>query len=100
MSQNGPPSLIEPIFGTIVLRNLQGISGVTVAAHDGSGRPPMGEPIGATKNSSRLGVFYRRSGYPVVSHLTVALTLYAFARQAPAAPTGYAEAQSCVACHQ
>ena len=38
------PSLIEPVVGTITLRNLQGADGVQVRALDGSGQP-FGPPI-------------------------------------------------------
>ncbi len=39
VNQGGPPSLIEPVAGTIVLRNLQGATAVIAAALDGAGRP-------------------------------------------------------------
>jgi len=41
-NQGEYPSLIEPVSGTVVLRNLQGAKGVTAVALDGAGRP-MGE---------------------------------------------------------
>jgi hypothetical protein len=40
------PSLIEPVVGTITLRNLQEAKGVQVRALDGSGQP-LGPPIRA-----------------------------------------------------
>ena len=40
----GPPSLIEPVAGKVVLRNLSGATGVSAAALDGAGRP-LGNPI-------------------------------------------------------
>lgn len=40
----GPPSLIEPVAGKVVLRNLAGATAVSAAALDGAGRP-LGYPI-------------------------------------------------------
>jgi hypothetical protein len=40
----GPPSLIEPVAGKVILRNLSGATGVSAAALDGAGRP-LGKPI-------------------------------------------------------
>jgi hypothetical protein len=37
--QGHSPSLIEPVSGSILLRNLQGASAVSTQALDGSGRP-------------------------------------------------------------
>jgi hypothetical protein len=56
-NQGGPPSLIEPVTGTIALHDLQGVAGVTAIALDGSGRP-LGETIAAKKTSSgwELGI--------------------------------------------
>ena len=39
VNQGGSPSLIEPVTGKIVLRNLQGAKGVSITALDGSGCP-------------------------------------------------------------
>ncbi len=38
-NQGGPPSLIEPVTGTVTLRNLENATGVSVLALDGSGKP-------------------------------------------------------------
>lgn len=46
----GAPTLIEPITGTVMLRNLENAAGVTVAALDGEGKP-MGEAIRARKTT-------------------------------------------------
>jgi hypothetical protein len=43
-----PPVLIEPVAGTVTLRNLKGATGVTVRPLDGSGKP-LGKPISATR---------------------------------------------------
>ncbi|MEO8623764.1 MAG: hypothetical protein ABI625_21975 [bacterium] len=52
VDQGGSPSLIEPVTGTIVLRNLSGaIASVTASALDGSGKP-IGAPIAATKGDA------------------------------------------------
>jgi hypothetical protein len=45
-NQGESPSLIEPVSGTVTLRNLQGAKSVTAQALDGAGRP-LGEPITA-----------------------------------------------------
>jgi hypothetical protein len=39
VNQGGSPSLIEPVTGKIVLRNLQGAKSVSITALDGSGCP-------------------------------------------------------------
>jgi hypothetical protein len=51
VNQGGPPSLIEPVTGTIVLRNLDGAVGVSAVALDGAGRP-IGAPIAATRTTA------------------------------------------------
>ena len=52
VSQGGPPSLIEPVMGTITLRALSGaVTAVTVAALDGAGKP-IGAPIQAARSAS------------------------------------------------
>jgi len=48
VDQGGSPSLIEPVTGAIVLRNLSGATAVSAVALDGAGKP-MGAPISATK---------------------------------------------------
>jgi hypothetical protein len=50
VNQGGVPSLIEPVTGKIVLRNLQGAKGVSVTALDGSGCP-----LGAKIHAQRAG---------------------------------------------
>jgi hypothetical protein len=42
------PTLIEPVTGQLLLRNLEGARGVTMAALDGSGRR-IGAPVAAVK---------------------------------------------------
>jgi hypothetical protein len=49
--QGGSPTLIEPVTGKIILRNLNGATGVSARALDGSGRP-IGEPIVAAKSGA------------------------------------------------
>jgi hypothetical protein len=49
-NQGGSPSLIEPVAGTVVLRNLQGARSVTATALDGAGHA-IGEPIPAKRNT-------------------------------------------------
>jgi len=44
------PSLIEPVSGTVTLRNLQAARAVTITALDGAGRP-IGKPIPAKKTA-------------------------------------------------
>ena len=51
LDQGGSPSLIEPVSGTITLRNLEGVKSVTATALDGSGAP-IGKPIEATQTNS------------------------------------------------
>ncbi len=51
VSTGGPPSLIEPVTGTVTLRDLQGAKAVSAAALDGSGKP-LGSPIEAKKAAS------------------------------------------------
>jgi len=50
VNQGGSPSLIEPVTGKIVLRDLQGAKGVSVTALDGSGCP-----LGAKIQAQRAG---------------------------------------------
>jgi hypothetical protein len=45
--QGGPPALIEPVTGTITLRNLEGAVSVTATPLDGAGHPAGGEIAGA-----------------------------------------------------
>jgi hypothetical protein len=44
----GPPSLIEPVTGTVTLRDLRGARAVSATALDGAGKP-LGAPIEAKK---------------------------------------------------
>jgi hypothetical protein len=44
------PSLVEPVTGTITLRNLEGATAVSAAALDGAGKP-IGAPIQAKKTA-------------------------------------------------
>jgi hypothetical protein len=46
----GSPSLIEPVTGTVVLRNLKAAASVTATALDGSGKP-LGAAIPAKKTA-------------------------------------------------
>jgi hypothetical protein len=48
VDQGGSPSLIEPVTGWVVLRDLSGATAVSAVALDGAGKP-IGEPISATK---------------------------------------------------
>jgi len=50
VSQGGSPTLIEPVSGTITLRNLDGAKGVSATALDGSGAP-VGEPTAGRKTA-------------------------------------------------
>ena len=43
--------MIEPVSGTVVLRNLQGAKGVTAVALDGAGRP-MGEALAGRRTAA------------------------------------------------
>lgn len=49
-NQGSSPSLIEPVAGTLTLRNLEKAKGVSASALDGSGKP-MGEPIASRKTA-------------------------------------------------
>lgn len=51
----GSPSLIEPVTGTVVLRNLEGAKSVAARAMDGAGQA-IGEPIPAKKNGDGWAV--------------------------------------------
>jgi hypothetical protein len=48
--QGHSPTLIEPVAGTVTLRNIQGASAVSAAALDGSGKP-IGNEIQAKKSA-------------------------------------------------
>jgi len=47
----GPPTVIEPVTGSITVRNLAGAKGVSAIALDGSGRP-IGDPTIANKTDA------------------------------------------------
>ena len=49
-NQGGPPSLIEPVSGTITLRHIEGATGVSARALDGAGQP-IGEALAAKKTA-------------------------------------------------
>jgi hypothetical protein len=49
-NQGGSPSLIEPVTGTVTLRNLEKVKAVSVAALDGSGKV-TGEAMAAKKTT-------------------------------------------------
>ena len=49
--QGGPPSLIEPVSGSITLRDIAGARNVSISALDGSGRP-IGRPIAAARSAA------------------------------------------------
>ena len=49
--QGGSPSLVEPVSGSITLRNIVGARGVAIGALDGSGRP-IGEPSAALRSAA------------------------------------------------
>jgi hypothetical protein len=52
LSQGGPPSLIEPVTGSITLRNLAGrVRGVRAVALDGAGKA-LGRPIVAKREAA------------------------------------------------
>ncbi|MCI0723783.1 MAG: hypothetical protein L0338_33215, partial [Acidobacteria bacterium] len=44
----GPPTLIEPVTGKVILRNIEKATEVRVAALDGAGRP-IGKPVNAKR---------------------------------------------------
>jgi hypothetical protein len=51
VDQGGPPSLIEPVSGTVTLRDIVGARSVSVTALDGAGKA-IGVPIPATRSSA------------------------------------------------
>jgi hypothetical protein len=55
VNQGGSPSLIEPVTGTVMLRNLQGARSVTASALDGAGHT-IGDPIPARKTADGWAV--------------------------------------------
>jgi len=47
-TRGGPPTMIEPVTGWLMLRNIDGAVGMTVTALDGSARP-IGKPLSARR---------------------------------------------------
>jgi hypothetical protein len=45
------PTLIEPVTGTVTLRNIEGAKTVSAVALDGSGKP-IGDPLRANKTAA------------------------------------------------
>jgi hypothetical protein len=68
-NQGGSPSLIEPVAGTVTLRNLQGATAVTATALDGAGRA-IGEAIAGKKTA---GGWVLPIGEPVTTWYAVAV---------------------------
>ena len=50
MNQGGSPTLIEPVTGVVVLRNIEKAGAVSAAALDGAGKP-IGEAIEAKRTA-------------------------------------------------
>jgi hypothetical protein len=69
-NQGSSPSLIEPVTGTITLRDLVGASAVSAVALDGAGKP-IGAPIRATRSASAWSL---RIGDPVTTWYIVSVT--------------------------
>jgi hypothetical protein len=69
-NQGESPSLIEPVTGTVTLRNLQGAKSVTAQALDGAGRP-LGEPMSAHKTAAGWTLTL---GEPVTTWYTIRVT--------------------------
>jgi hypothetical protein len=69
LDQGGPPSLVEPVTGAIVLRNLVGAVAVSAVALDGAGKP-IGAPIAAVKSAAgwKLPI-----GHPVTTWYVVSV---------------------------
>src|SRR5476649_2860340 len=63
----GPPSLIEPVKGSIILRNLRAAKSVTAIPLDGAGRP-IGAGIEAVKSGDSWSIAV---GEPVTSWYVV-----------------------------
>jgi hypothetical protein len=71
LDQGGPPSLIEPVTGTITLRQLTGrVTGVSAVALDGAGKP-IGAPIAARRTSAG---WVLPIGRPVTAWYVVSVT--------------------------
>ena len=69
LNQGGSPSLVEPVTGTVTLRNLAGAKAVSAAALDGSGRP-IGAPIQGNKTAAGWEI---RIGDPVTTWYVVSV---------------------------
>ena len=68
-NEGGPPSLIEPVAGTVTLRNLEKAAGIAVTALDGSGKP-LGEAIPAKKTAEGWSF---PIGEPVTAWYTISI---------------------------
>jgi hypothetical protein len=69
-NQGGSPTLIEPVTGVVVLRNLTGAKTVRVVALDGSGKP-IGDPISGKKTAAGWEISV---GEPVTTWYVVTVT--------------------------
>jgi hypothetical protein len=69
-NQGGSPTLIEPVSGVVVLRNLTGAKTVNAAALDGSGKP-IGGPISGRKTAAGWEIAV---GDPVTTWYVVTVT--------------------------
>jgi hypothetical protein len=49
-TQGGPPSRMEPVTGSVTLRNLEGVKAVSALPLDGAGRP-LGPPVPARRTA-------------------------------------------------
>lgn len=68
--QGGSPTLIEPVTGTVVLRNLAAAKAVRVAALDGSGKP-----IGVSASAKKTAVgWVIPVGDPVTTWYVISVT--------------------------
>ncbi len=68
-ANGGPPTLIEPVTGTVLLRGLQKASQVSAVALDGAGKP-LGSPIQARKTAEGWAVAI---GDPVTSWYVISV---------------------------
>jgi hypothetical protein len=68
-NQGGSPTLIEPVTGTVTLRDLQSASAVSATALDGAGNP-IGDPIAGKKTA---GGWTLAIGDPVTTWYVIAV---------------------------
>ena len=68
--QGGSPTLIEPVNGAVILRNLEGAKRVQASALDGSGKP-IGEPVSARKTAAGWEI---PVGDPVITWYVLSVT--------------------------